>query len=186
MAQGEIKTRNRRYQNTEEAILDALMKTRELPNTGTLARRAHISRTTLYRHHKTVPGIIPDYEKEVLLRYEGVVRKLIRRKNTQVRTICLRTLFFIMAERRAFRILFKYGGGAVVERMILKLKNKLKYYCRLPTNPDRMFKLYTKEVVGVIEEWGTHDFREDEIEKVLGKLLYLTETMRQRLGPVNY
>lgn len=181
-----MKTRNKRYQKNEEAILEVLMKSKGLPTAGVLVKKARISRSTLYRHHKTVPGIVPDYEKEILTEYESVVRKLIRRKNIQVRTICLRTLIFIMINRRIFKILLKYDDGVVIERMILKLKSKLKTSCCLPKNSDRMLRVYAKEVTGVIEEWGKHGFRKDEIDMTLNKIMYLTETMRQRLGPVNY
>ena len=186
MKQTQIKTRNKRYQKTEEAILDVLMKSKELPTTGVLVRRARISRSTLYRHHRTVPRIIPNYEKEVLIRYGNLVRRLVRQKNTQVRTICLRTLIFMMKERRVFGILLKYDGGMIIERMILKLKSKLKTSCCLPKNPEKMLRVYAKEVTGVIEEWGKRGFEEDELEAVLNKILYLTKTMKKRLGPVNY
>ena len=186
MTKMKIKTRNKRYQKNEEAILDVLMGSKELPAAGVLAKKAHISKSTLYRHHKTVPGIIPDYKREILIKYGNMVRRLNRRKNVQVRTICLRTLIFIVANRRVFKILLRYDGSVIVEEMILKLKNKLKNTCRLPKNSDKMLRVYVKEVAGVIEEWSKHGFREDEIESTLNKILYLTETMRQRLGPLNY
>ena len=181
-----MKTKNKRYQKTEEAILEALMKSKELPSAGTLVKRARISRSTLYRHHKTVPGILPDYEKEVLDRYSGLIRKLLKRKNTQVRTICLRSLIFMMTERRYFGILLKYDGGVIIEKMVFKTKNKLRRTCCLPTNPDKMLRVYAKEVSGVIEEWCDQGFSENELEVVLDKILYLTDTMKQRLEPVNY
>ena len=185
MARLKIKTRNKRYQKTEEAILEALMNSQSLPTAGALIKKAHISRSTLYRHHKTVPGIIPDYEREILTRYRNVVRRLVRHKNTQVRTICLRTLVFIMAEQRTFRMLLKYSGGMVIERMILQLRGKLKSAYYLPTNPDKILRVYAKEIVGVIEEWSELGFKEKDIERTLRKIMYLTESMRQRLGPLN-
>ena len=186
MARAEIKTRNKRYQRTEEAILEVLAKSKELPVANTLVKRAGISRSTLYRHHKTVPGIVPDYEREVLIRYGNVLRRLVRRKNTQVRIIYLRTLIFMTMNRRVFKILLKYDGGIVVERMVLKLENKLKRAYRLPVNSSKMLKVYAKEIAGIVEEWGKNEFKEDELEVILGKIMYLTETMRQRLGPLNY
>lgn len=181
----ETKNRNKGYKATENAILEALMKSKELPPSGVLAKRAKISRVTLYRHHKTVPGIVPDYEKEMLIEYTRVIRKLIRQRNTQVRTICLRTLLFIRVNRRTFKILLKYEGGIIVEKMILKFENKLKSTCCLPKNSNKMLRVYAKEIAGVIEEWGRQDFCEDEINATLNKIMYLTETMRQRLGPLN-
>ena len=82
--------------------------------------------------------------------------------------------------------MLKYDGGVVVERMILRLRSKLKSTCCLPKNSEKMLRVYAKEVAGVIEEWGKDGFKEGELEAVLGKIMYLTETMRQRLGPVNY
>ena len=180
-----IKTKNRRYQKTEIAILEVLMRSKELPSARVLVRQAKISRSTLYRHHKTIPGIIPDYEREILIKYTEVIQKLTRRKNIQVRTICLRTLIFIMMNRRTFKILLKYDSGVVIEKMILKLRHKLKSACYLPNNPEKILRIYAKEVAGVIEEWGRSGFKEGELELVLGKVMYLTESMRQRLGPLN-
>lgn len=182
----ETKTRNKRYQKTEIAILEALMKSRELPSTGELVRRARISRSTLYRHHRTVPGIVPDYEREVLRKYANVLRKLNRQKNVQMKSVYLRTLVFVVTERRTFEILLKYDGGAVVEKMIFKLRGRLKDVCHLPKNSDKMLRIYAKEVAGVIEEWGGQGFKEDEINAVLGKVLFLTKGLKQRLGPLNY
>lgn len=186
MKKSQIKIRNKRYRKTEEAILEVLMGSKELPTAGVLARRARISRSTLYRHHKTVPGIIPDYEREVLIRYGNVLRRLVRRKNTQVRKIYLRTLIFMVAERRTFRILLKYEGGVVVEKMVLRLRGKLRSARHLPVNSGGILRVYAKEVAGIVEEWGKNGFKEGEIEVVLSKIMYLTETIRQRLGPVNY
>lgn len=186
MKKPQIKTKNKRYQKTEEAILDVLARSKELPTVGVLVRKARISRSTLYRHHRTVTGIVPDYEREVLIKYRGTMQRLFHQKNTQVRKICLRTLIFVMANRRIFEILLKYDGGAVIERMVLKSKKKLQSTYHLPKNPDKMLKVYTKEVVGIIEDWGRRGFCEDGMDMTLVKIMYLTDTMRQRLGPVNY
>ena len=166
--------------------MEVLAKSKELPTAGLLVRKARISRATLYRHHKTVTRIIPDYKKEVLAKYGGMLRGLSHQKNTQVRKICLRTLIFVMANRRIFKILLRYDGGAVIEKMVLKSKSKLQSTYHLPKNPDKMLKVYTKEVAGIIEEWGRRGFCEDGMDITLVKIMYLTDTMRQRLGPVNY
>ena len=186
MGQPKTKTKNKRYQKTEEVILEALMKSKEFPTTSMLIKKARIARSTLYRHHKTVLKILPDYERGVLIKYGNVVRRLIRRKNIQIRTICLRTLIFIMAEQELFKILLKYEGGIIIEKMILKLRSKLKAACHLPPNSDKILRVYAKEVAGIIEEWSDSGFKEDKINETLNKILYLTETMKQRLGPLNY
>ena len=166
--------------------MKVLAKSKKLPTAGILVRKARISRATLYRHHKTVTEIIPNYKREILIKYGDMMRGISHQKNTQVRKICLRTLIFVMANRRIFKILLRYDGGAVIEKMVLKSKNKLQSTYHLPKNPDKMLKVYTKEVAGIIEEWGRREFCEDGMNVTLDKIMYLTDTMRQRLGPVNY
>ena len=84
---------NKRYRKTEEAIIEVLLSTDEMLSTKELTKRARISRSTLYRHHKAIPGIIPDYEKEILWRFRRAVRKLLRQKDMKLKNVYLRTLF---------------------------------------------------------------------------------------------
>ena len=176
--------RNKQYRRTEEAILEVLLNSREMPSTGELARRARVSRATLYRHHRAIPGIVPDYEREVLKRYRRMVRKLSKQRGMKLKNVYLQTLFFVLRNRRVFEILFRYEGGRVVERMVLEDRGKIARVCRLPGKSRKVVRIYAKEVAGVIEEWGRKGFKEEEAEKVLEEIMYLTGTMRERLGPL--
>lgn len=174
--------KDKRYRRTEEAIIEVLLKSREMPSTRELTRKARISRSTLYRHHRAMPAIIPDYEKEILRRYRRIIRKLSRQRSIELKRVYLRTLFFIMRYKRVFRILFQHEGGRVVEKMVMELQGKIMVACSLPKNSEMTIRIYAKEVTGVVEEWGEGKFAEEEITRVLGDIMYLTETMRQRLG----
>ena len=93
-------------------------------------------------------------------------------------------LIFIIKHKRVFKILFKYGDDRVVEDMVLEVKASIASACHLPKNSDLMFKIYAKEVAGVIEDWSEKDFPEDKIDHILKDIIYLTTTMRQRLSPI--
>ena len=93
-------------------------------------------------------------------------------------------LLLVWQNKQALEILLKYEGGLTVEKMVLKTKKEIKNFCHLPENSEKMIKIYAKEVAGIIEEWGKEGFLEERIEEVLKDIMYLTETMRQRLKPL--
>ena len=175
---------NRRYRKTEEAILEVLLKSRKMPSTNELTKRARISRSTLYRHHRAMPGIIPDYEREILIAFQRESKMILSTKKVNLESIYLKILIFILRRKRVFKILFKYSGDRVVENMVLATKDPITSTCHLPKNSDRMFKIYAKEVAGIVEYWGNSEFSEHEIDRTLKDIIYLTTTMRQRLSPV--
>lgn len=173
--------RNRRYQRTEEAILEVLLKTDEMPTAGELSRRAGISRSTLYRHHRAMPGIIPDYEKEMLVRYRRMIRKLLRQRNASLKSVYLRMLGFILKNKRVMEILFRYEGGRVIEMMVLEVREKITQVGWLPRSSEKKLRICAKEVAGVVEIWGERGFEKEELEGVLDEMMDLTKTVRGRL-----
>lgn len=175
---------NRRYRKTEEAILEVLLKSRTMPSTTELTKRARISRSTLYRHHRAMPGIIPDYEHDILIIFRRESKKILKSETTNLENVYLKMLIFILKHKRVFKILFRYSGDRVVENMVLAVKDRITKICHLSKNSDRLFKIYAKEVAGIVEDWGSNDFSEREINRVLKDIIYLTTTMHQRLSPV--
>ena len=85
---------DKRYRKTEEAILEVLLKSRSMPSTKELTQRARISRSTLYRHHRAIPGIIPDYEREILKTFKRGIRKTLKRQDVSLENIYLKILLF--------------------------------------------------------------------------------------------
>lgn len=121
----------------------------------------------------------------MLIAFRREFRKGLKRKEATLGSMYMNILLFVVKNRRVFKILFKYGGDRVAENMILEAKEQIAQLQHLPKNSDGMFRIYAKEVAGVIEAWGEKDFSENEIERVRKDIIYLTTTMRQRLGPVN-
>ena len=176
---------NKRYRRTEEAILEVLLKSKTMPSTTELTKRAQISRSTLYRHHRAIPGIIPDYERDILAAFKRKVSKTLKHRELTLENIYLRILLFILQYKRVFKILFRYSGDRVVENMVLEIKGPIASNCYLPKNSDRIFKIYAKEVAGIIEDWSEKGFSEDEINQTLKDITYLTTTIRERLSPLS-
>ena len=175
---------NRRYRQTEDAILEVLLRSRTMPSTTELTKKAQISRSTLYRHHRAMPGIIPDYERDILVAFRRESKKFSGRKELNLENFYLKILIFILRYKRVFKILFKYSGDRVVETMVMVVEDQIVKGCHLTKSSKRVFKIYSKEVAGIIEDWGENGFAEDEISGILKKITYLTTTMKKRLGPI--
>ena len=54
---------------------------------------------------------------------------------------------------------------------------------KLPKNNQKILKIFEKEIEGLLTDWAKSNFKEDVIE-VLNNILYLTNTMRKRLLPL--
>ncbi|MBO4813004.1 hypothetical protein J5491_02535 [Candidatus Saccharibacteria bacterium] len=175
---------DKRFRKTEYAIFFAYYKLKSYPSAKKIAKTARISRSTLYRHHKKVQAISVDYEKYLLHDYAKTINKLIE-KNAEIRVIYLRTLVFIMAHRRVFRALFKEDRKEVVKSMVGLLKARIivKEW-HLSGNLDKMYNIYTNEVLAVIEFWSQQNFTDKVLERTLNDVLYLTKVSRKKLLPL--
>ena len=132
---------NRRYRKTEEAILEVLLKAKEMPSTGELTKRARISRSTLYRHHRAMPGIIPDYERDILAAFKREAKKFSGHKELNLESFYLKILIFILRYKRVFKILFRYSGDRVVETMVISAEEQIEKKCYLAKGSGRIFKI---------------------------------------------
>ena len=47
-----------------------------------------------------------------------------------------------------------------------------------------MFKIYAKEIAGLIEEWGRTGFNKNSITSTVDKIMFLTNTAHIRLSPL--
>ena len=92
------------------------------------------------------------------------------------------TLGFIVRHKKAFKFLINSGKKKKkMVRMVEKIVGRKK---KLPKNYSKVFRVYTKEIAGVIEEWGERGFRRSEIEIIIKDIMYLKKTARQRLAPL--
>lgn len=179
--------RDKRYRKTEDAILKVFFK--ESKNEITMvkmAKKAGIGRSTMYVHHHAIKKIIPDYEKYILREYGLTMRRRSRAKNTTLKSLYFDTLVFILRNRKIFEMFLRFDDRDIIIKMIEKLKVEIAGFARLPKNSEKIFKIYTGEIVEVIFEWGKKGLPENELEKVLSDIIYLTNTCRDRLMPINW
>lgn len=178
------RNRNHRFRLTEEAIITAFFVGDDLPKFGVLAKRAGISRSTLFRHHKTVYGVILDYERAIYKKYSRMIGKILSGGDVKMREIFLKILIFININGKEIKLILRYRNGEIFEKMIWRLKRKIDKVYFLPKKSEQIFGIYAKEVSGVLEEWARRDFAKDEIDVILRKIMYLTDTMKMRLTPM--
>ena len=172
-----------RFRRAERAIFIAYYKLRDCPSAKILARRAGISRSTLYRHHKKVQSILADYEDYLFHNYKKSLRPLIKKK-APLKTLALRSLVFIYSNRRVIQILFQNRYNQIVGRIVDYLKPIIIESWCSPDNTDKMFWVYKEGVLGVIEEWCERGFESSELDRVLDNILYLTRTAYRNLLPL--
>lgn len=175
---------NKRFRKTEENILKAFLAEGLFTNANTIARKAGIARSTIYHHHHTIRDIIPDYEKFILNKYRCIIHKISKTNLFLSRSIYLKTLCFIVANRQTFQILTHYENNKIFYKMILEISPQIKDSMKLPKNSETLFSVYTSEVANVIENWAQNGFNESELDKVLNKIMFLTDSARTRLAPL--
>lgn len=180
----ERKMGNKKFRRIEEAILIAYFRLKNFPNAGVIAKWARISRSTLYRHHTTVYGIPQDYTKYLIIQYKRSMRKILSKENVSVRTVIYCMLTFMTINRKNLIKLLELGNNVALNEMIDFLKIRVVEEWENEKNPEVIFDIYKGEVLGVIEKWGKAGFSEKRMKKVLGVVLYFTETIGQWLGPV--
>ena len=178
----EQKLKNKKFQRAETAILTTLASARELLSVSRLIRLAGISRSTLYRHHRTVSEIIPDYENYLLKRYRHIISRLMKNKSTHLGKLYERTLIFMITYQKILCFLLDCGNQNFTETMIRTLQPKLLATGKIPNST--VLDIYVKEVAAVIEQWQRAGFNKNEISSTLDKIAYLTDTARSRLGPI--
>ncbi|MBR3180447.1 hypothetical protein IKF57_02910 [Candidatus Saccharibacteria bacterium] len=172
---------NRRFRKTEDAIFAAYNSIKE-PSAHRIVSKVHISRSTFYRHHKNIHSITRDYEKYILEKYSATLRPFLAKNHTQLKTIILQMLIFIMAHKTIFHAFLKSEHAKILEKLTLHLEPKFAQSLRLP---HRHFGILAKEITGVIEEWGKTNFAESKLDSTLADIIFLVTTAKSRLKPLN-
>lgn len=169
---------NRRFRKTEEAILKVFFEEDNYISLGKMADKVGIARSTIYRHHKTVREIVPDYQKYILRKYRYLMHKI---KKGRLKVMYERMLLFMLQNRQIFEVLLKNGERGVLKSMIVIMEPEIVKYARLPKNYGKVFLVYMNEVVGLIEAWALDGFDEKKMRGLLVDVNYLTDTLRARL-----
>ncbi len=179
------KMRNRRFRKTEEKILKVFFVENKKGSTmKKIAREAGVGRSTMYTHHHAVRDILPDYEKYLLDEYRSAVRKHLRRKEILPRILYTDMLIFILRNKKFFELFLKCGNRVVVNGMIEIIKKPLFCQMKLPNGADKIFDIYQSEVTEVLMIWGKDGYSIDEMKKTIEDILYLTDTAKARLTPI--
>lgn len=175
----EKRMQDKRFRRTEDAILVAVIPAKEELSVAKIVKDASISRSTFYRHHRTVQSIVSDYETYIIKQF----LKLINRwnQNQRLSVYYEQTLLFINANKIIVGFLLEHGESKVIEKMVKVIEPMIIKIYRIPKNRELMLAVYRKEVLGIIEEWKKNDFESEAMKKVLGNIMYLTESLRGRL-----
>lgn len=174
---------NRRFQKTEEQILQVYFGARYDIGVKKLAREVGVARSTVYLHHKSLNRISADYRHYILYMYGGMVKKLEKRE-LEIDALIDRTLLFILQNKKCFRIVLKAYGDEVFKAVMIRLEGTLEKKMGLPKNGDRIYIIYACEVSGLIGIWARNGFRKDEMAKLYRDILLLTRAARVRLAPI--
>ncbi len=172
---------DRRFRRTEEAILRAFFATSGDTGIVEIAKKAGVARSTVYIHHRAVKEIVPDYEKYVLKKYRKMVRGILVVKNSKLETVFVRTLIFMIANKRIFTMILS-NNNTIIEKMINEISVKIASSMRMPKSQENVFKIYRSEIIVLIDDWCRKDFEYKEMNKLVENIIYLTNTARIRLG----
>ena len=178
----EKRLKNKRFKHSEECIVTALLIAKDKLNLNKIIRIAHISRSTLHRHHGNINDIIPNYEKYILRKWKTRVKHLSKIKSLPLKFFYERLLSFLSSNRQITELLLKYDDHVFIEQFIVALKPHILTTGRI--TDGEVFTLYTKETAGLIEAWCDDGFDIDAIPSVVSKIMYLTNTAYARLSPL--
>lgn len=176
---------DRRFKKTEEAILQVFFRGDSYVSMDEMAKKAGVSRSTIYRHHDAVKYIIPDYERYILNKYRRNVNRVLRDKKTRAKDLYTALLLFMMKNKRVFRILIRGGSQGILVRMIRVIRLKIGRELRLPLRPETALVVYMNEVAVLIEGWAGKGFLAEEMDEIIREVMYLTETAKVRLIALN-
>ena len=180
----ERKMKNRRFRQTEEIIFKTYFSLNEEIKMKELAKITGVSRATLYRHHKTVNKILPDYEHYIYREFLKEVGRIGFEKGMNVRLYFYRMLSFILANKEVFKVFFVRERTEVIKKMIKKAQPMISLKYHMPKNAEMIFEVYNNEILGVIEGWNKEGLGEKDVDTILEDILYLTDSARHRLMPL--
>lgn len=178
------KLKNKRFRKNEEAIIMAFFLTKDKLSLKRLLYYAKISRSTLYRHHKNLNEVAPDYEKYILKKCKNYMKPFMKKEELGLKTLYQRILVFLVANQFVINYLLKYSNHDFIEKIIKVLKPIILASDKV--DDGEVFKIYTKEVAVVIEEWCRLGFKKEDILPTANKIMYLTDQAYIRLSPLKY
>lgn len=177
----EKKLRDKRFRENEEKVLRLFFEYGEKLTMGKIARHLGIPRSTIYRHHPSVRAIVDDY---VSMMKSKCNIKCKGGKEKDIKKFFRELLFFIVRNKRVFQLFLKAENEETFLAILYKNKRCLLLCADFRFEADKAFNIYCKEVIEVLRMWGEKDFCQHNIEVVLKDIIYLTKTLKIRLGPL--
>ena len=175
------KITNRRYGETENGFLREFLERGGNITVTELARQLGVARSTFYYHHKNLLQFIRDHRICIFEDYSRTVQEILDKKTT-MRNLFLGILVFMMNHRQIFQILVRVGVRDVFVEMVVEVRPQIEKYAGLSYESERIFKVYAYEVAGVLRIWVENGLCEEDMDRVLKDLVYLTKTINERLG----
>ena len=180
----ERKMSNKQFFRNENAIFIAFYKLCDRPEAKRIAKYAGVSRSTLYRHHRSIYEIPQDYEDYLVGIYTKKMKKFLSKDDITIKSFYLRMLIFISANREVISVLFKEGHKGIITRMIKLIKPQIIDLWYSSGDTEKMFSVYQNAILGVIESWSQQDFSGTHLDQVLSDILYLTKASKRTLLPL--
>ncbi len=175
----EKRMQDKRFLHSEEAIINAFLSIRDCISVKFLISRAQISRSTFYRHHKNIKRIVLDYEEYLLDKYSKVINTW--KKDNELRFYFKQLLFFIISNKKIILFLIQHGEKEVLEELIIELEPIVTSAMNLPKWARLTIVVYRNEITGLLTEWSKENFSDEDLNRILRSILYLTSTIRERL-----
>lgn len=177
----ERRLKDKRFRKNEESILDVYLGELDDLTMKKIAKRAGISRSTVYEHHHAIKEIVLDYERYILKEYTRIVRERSQKEDVPLKSFYLDMLLFILKNKKVFRMFLKLKDREIIMKMFGELEDKIIEDERLPKNSTRMLRILKSEMAEIIFEWGEKGFPKKEVERVRREIVYLSETALKRL-----
>lgn len=177
----EKKLRDKRFRENEDKVLRLFFEYGEKLTMGRIARRLNVPRSTVYRHHPSVRAIVDDYVSMIKSKCNIRCRS---DKEKDIKKFFRELLFFIVRNKKAFSLFLKVQNKDALLTVLYKNKKVLLLCVGFRFEADKAFNIYCKEVIEIIRMWGEKGFNKHSIEVVLKDILYLTKTLKIRLGPL--
>lgn len=176
------KTGDRRFRGTEEAIFEVFASTKSRLSVSSVIKRAGISSSTFYRHHKSINNLLYDYECLIMDRFCQFVQESTGFHGLNVRQVVYRMLVFIVVNRKIIEVVADRDNFFIIYNMVKSLKNRITLTGRIIRGSNRIFDIYACEVCGVIKNWHENGYSEGVMMEVENDIVYLTLTIDDRLG----
>lgn len=172
-------TLDKRYQKTEEQMLRLFFIYGDTITVERMAEIIGVSRSTIYRHHKSLKELIEYYIKKV-------VDECGEFCNDDTRKLCTDLLIYIIKNREVFLVFYKMRDSRALLAVLEMNENSLMEYAGYKQRVTKVFNIYKYEVLAVINIWGENGFSRDDFDVVLNDILFLTKNMKVRLGLLSY